>query len=119
MPGILVVFGVPSQESRCSQFHQTQEFLFLECLGTDHIDLFDASRNPLFDREINTNPVSFKRCNCCRNRRSIFSASQILAFELLLGFFQQSTALVDFVLDLHRVFTENDPADLQFLRKVE
>ena len=31
----------------------------------------------------------------------------------------QSTALVDFVLDLHRVFTENDPADLQFLRKVE
>ena len=35
------------------------------------------------------------------------------------SFFQQSTALVDFVLDLHRVFTENDPADLQFLRKVE
>ena len=36
-----------------------------------------------------------------------------------LSFFQQSTALVDFVLDLLRVFTENDPADLQFLRKVE
>ena len=35
------------------------------------------------------------------------------------SFFQQSTALVDFVLDLHRVFTEDDPADLQFLRKVE
>ena len=35
------------------------------------------------------------------------------------SFFQQSMALVDFVLDLHRVFTENDPADLQFLRKVE
>ena len=35
------------------------------------------------------------------------------------SFFQQSTALVDFVLDLHRVFTENDPADLHFLRKVE
>ena len=35
------------------------------------------------------------------------------------SFFQQSTALVDFVLDLYRVFTENDPADLQFLRKVE
>ena len=35
------------------------------------------------------------------------------------SFFQPSTALVDFVLDLHRVFTENDPADLQFLRKVE
>lgn len=35
------------------------------------------------------------------------------------SFFQQSTALVDFVFDLHRVFTENDPADLQFLRKVE
>ena len=60
---------------------------------------------------------------------------ELLALELLLGdfkavqngnvwcttqsFFQQSTALVDFVLDLHRVFTENDPADLQFLRKVE
>ena len=35
------------------------------------------------------------------------------------SFFQQSMALVDFVLDLHRVFTEDDPADLQFLRKVE
>lgn len=35
------------------------------------------------------------------------------------SFFQQSTALVDFVLDLRRVFTEDDPADLQFLRKVE
>ena len=35
------------------------------------------------------------------------------------SFFQQSMELVDFVLDLHRVFTENDPADLQFLRKVE
>ena len=34
------------------------------------------------------------------------------------SFFQQSTALVDFVLDLHRVFTEDDPADLQFLRRV-
>ena len=35
------------------------------------------------------------------------------------SFFQQSTALGDLVLDLHRVFTEDDPADLQFLRKVE
>ena len=31
----------------------------------------------------------------------------------------KSAELVYFVLDLHRVFTEDDPADLQFLRKVE
>ena len=35
------------------------------------------------------------------------------------SFFQQSMALADFVLDLHHVLTEEDPADLKFLIRVQ
>ena len=34
------------------------------------------------------------------------------------AFFQQSMELADFVVDLHRVLTEDAPADLQFLTHV-
>ena len=63
------------------------------------LELSDCSKMPLL--------AEFKAVQNC----SVWCTTQ--------SFFQQSTALVDFVLDLHRIFTENDPADLQFLRKVE
>ena len=72
--------------------------------------------NSTIEGVVHTTDELIARCSLLAEFKAVQSGSVWCTTQ---SFFQQSMELADFVLDLHRVLTEDSPAGLQFLTKVE
>ena len=87
--GILIVLGIPGQPARRLQLEEFQQFLFLEGLVADDVDLLDLGRIAFVNGEVDGNPVPLQRRYRGLDLHRVFAAGEILALQLLLRLVQQ------------------------------